>query len=342
MSKTLGNSPDPLGLINKHGADGVRVGMLLTAPAGNDLPFDEALCEQGRNFSNKIWNALRLVKGWNADATLETPEHNKLAISWFEDKLNETLAGIEKNFTDYRISEALMATYKLIWDDFCSWYLEMVKPAYQQPIDAYTLEKTIALFEALMKMLHPFMPFITEEIWHLLRDRKEGDDIIVASMPVSQPFDAQNLKAFDRATQIIMAVRNLRKEKNIPFKEALELKVREGEGAACRYYPVVLKMGNLTTVETVSGKPEGMMVFTVGAQEFYIPVSESLDVEAEIKKIEEELNYTRGFLKSVQKKLSNERFVNNAPAAVVEKEKQKQADAEARIKVLEEQLHGLK
>nr|WP_262901555.1 valine--tRNA ligase [Candidatus Sulfidibacterium hydrothermale] len=342
MSKTLGNSPDPLELIKKYGADGVRVGMLLTAPAGNDLPFDEALCEQGRNFSNKIWNALRLVKGWKADAALETPEHNKLAIAWFEDKLNETLAVIEKNFATYRISDALMATYKLIWDSFCSWYLEMVKPAYQQPIDGYTLEKTLAFFEALMKMLHPFMPFITEEIWHLLRDRQEGDDIIVASMPQSQPFDAENLKAFERAGQIILGIRNLRKEKNIPNKEKLELKVKAGETARCKFYPVVIKLGNLSGVETVDEKPDGVLVFTVGAQEFYVPLAESVDVEAEIKKIEEELNYTRGFLNSVMKKLSNERFVNNAPAAVVEKERKKQADAEARIKVLEEQLKGLR
>ncbi len=341
MSKTLGNSPDPLELIKKYGADGVRVGMLLTAPAGNDLPFDEALCEQGRNFSNKIWNALRLVKGWTPDASLETPAHNQLAVAWFEDKLNQTLAGIEKNFATYRISDALMATYKLIWDDFCSWYLEMVKPAYGQPVDVDTLEKTIALFEALMKILHPFMPFITEEIWHLLRERETGNDIIVAAMPVSQPFDEQNLKAFERAGQIIMAIRNLRKEKNIPFKETLELKVRKGESADCKFYPVVMKMGNLSGVETVNDKPEGVMVFTVGAQEFYIPMGENVDVEAERKKVQEELNYTRGFLQSVRKKLSNERFVNNAPAAVVEKERQKQADAEARIKVLEEQLKGL-
>ncbi len=342
MSKTLGNSPDPLELIKKHGADGVRVGMLLTAPAGNDLPFDEALCEQGRNFSNKIWNALRLVKGWKVDDSMETPEHSKLAISWFEDKMNEALASIEKNFTDYRISDALMATYKLIWDEFCSWYLEIVKPAYQQPIDTFTLEKTIVLFESLMKMLHPFMPFITEEIWHLLRDRAAGDDIIVASMPVAHPFDTQNIKAFERTTQIIIALRNLRKAKNIPNKESLELKVRQGENADCKFYPVISKLGNLSSIEKVSEKPDGVMVFTVGSQEYYIPISESLDVEAEIKKIEEELNYTRGFLSSVQKKLSNDRFVNNAPAIVVEKERQKQADAEARIKVLEEQLKGLK
>ena len=235
-----------------------------------------------------------------------------------------------------------MATYKLIWDSFCSWYLEMVKPAYQQPIDAVTYEKTIMLFEKLMKMLHPFMPFITEEIWHLLRDREEGDDIIVASMPVLQPFDEKNLQAFERAAQIIIGIRNLRKEKNIANKEPLELKVRKGENAGCKFYPVVSKLGNLSSIETVSEKPDGVVVFTVGSREYYVSLSESVDVETEIKKIEEELNYTRGFLNSVQKKLSNERFVNNAPAAVVGKERQKQADAEARIQVLEGQLKGLK
>ena len=342
MSKTLGNSPDPLELIKKHGADGVRVGMLLTAPAGNDLPFDEGLCEQGRNFSNKIWNALRLVKGWEVDASLEAPEHSKLAISWFEDKMDETIASIEKNFIHYRISDALMATYKLIWDDFCSWYLEMVKPAYQQPIDAFTLEKTLGLFEKLMKILHPFMPFITEEIWHLLRDRDTGDDIIVASMPVAGDFNRKNLKAFERAEQIIIAIRNLRKEKNIAFKEKLKLTVKAGENSNCKFYPVVIKLGNLSDVEIVSERPDGVIVFTVGSQEFYVPLSESVDVVAEIKKIEDELKYTNGFLKSVHKKLSNERFVNNAPATVVKKERQKQTDAEARIKVLEEQLKGLK
>ena len=341
MSKTLGNSPDPLELIKKYGADGVRVGMLLTAPAGNDLPFDPALSEQGRNFSNKIWNALRLVKGWQVDDRLEQPEHNKLAVQWFEAQFNKVLKGIEDNFEKYRISDALMATYKLIWDDFCSWYLELIKPAYQQPIDKKTYDQTIVFFEELMKVLHPFMPFITEEIWHLLRERDEGDDIIVASMPVAQPYNEEIIDAFDRAAEIILGIRNLRKDKNIPNKDALLLKVKSGEAAECKMYPVIKKMGNLEAVEIVDEKPEGAATFIVKSQEYYVPLEGNVDIEAEIKKLQEELDYTRGFLKSVEKKLANERFVNNAPAAVVDKEKKKKTDAEARIKVLEEQIKDL-
>ncbi len=342
MSKTLGNSPDPIELMNHYGADGVRIGMLLTAPAGNDLPFDPALCEQGRNFSNKVWNALRLVKGWEVDEKIDQPESSKLAIQWFQTRINKTLAGIEKNFDDYRISEALMATYKLIWDDFCSWYLEIVKPAYQQPIDAATLESTLSFFENLMKILHPFMPFITEEIWHLLYDRQENDDIIVAAMPVSNGFDDKMITAFDRAEKIIIAIRNVRKDKNIPQKESINMLVKAGELADCIFNPVVAKMGNIESIEIVDEKPENVLTFTVGAQEYFIPISDSIDVEAEIAKLEEELKYTRGFLSSVIKKLSNERFVNNAPVAVVDKEKKKAADAEARINVIEEQLKGLR
>ncbi|MCF6171009.1 MAG: valine--tRNA ligase [Bacteroidales bacterium] len=341
MSKTLGNSPDPIELMNHYGADGVRIGMLLTAPAGNDLPFDPALCEQGRNFSNKIWNALRLVKGWQADEEIPQPESSKLGIQWFESRFNKALASIENNFTDYRISEALMATYKLIWDDFCSWYLEIIKPSYQQPIDAATLESTLLFFEKLMKILHPFMPFITEEIWHLLRERKESDDIIVAKMPVSQQIDNKIIGAFERAEQIIIAIRNVRKDKNIPQKESISMQVKSGEWADCIFNPVVAKLGNIESIEIVDAKPEGALTFTVGAQEYFIPVTDSIDVEAEIGKLQEELKYTRGFLASVTKKLSNERFVSNAPAAVVDKEKKKAADAEARIKVIEEQLKGL-
>jgi valyl-tRNA synthetase len=341
MSKTLGNSPDPLELIKQYGADGVRVGMLLTAPAGNDLPFDPALSEQGRNFSNKIWNALRLVKGWEIDESLEQPENNKLAIDWFDAQFNKVLKGIEDNFTKYRISDALMATYKLIWDDFCSWYLEMIKPAYQQPIDKVTYDRTIQFFESLMKILHPFMPFITEEIWHLLKERNDGDDIIVAFMPVSADYDGKIIEAFGRASDIILGIRNLRKDKNIPNKEKLELLVKAGKGAECMMYPVIEKMGNLDSVEVVSEKPDGAITFIVKSQEYYVPLKDAIDVEAEIGKLTEELEYTKGFLKSVEKKLSNERFVNNAPAAVVEKERKKQADAEARIKVLEEQIKAL-
>jgi len=340
MSKSLGNSPDPLDLIEQYGADGVRVGMLLTSPAGNDLPFDESLVEQGRNFSNKIWNALRLIKGWEIDESLEQSENNKLGIQWFEARFNQVLSQIEKSFDDYRISEALMSTYKLIWDDFCSWYLEIVKPAYQKPIDRVTLETTVGFFEKLMKVLHPFAPFITEEIWHLLGDRAEGDDIIVSDIPVSGSFDKKVVEGFDRAENIIAGIRTIRREKNIPQKESLNLLVKEGENSKCVYYPLIQKICNLEGIEMVDSKPDGSLSFIVGSQEFYVPLLESIDVEAEIAKLQEELKYTQGFMKSVEKKLSNERFVNNAPAAVVDKEKQKQADAEARVKVIEEQLKG--
>ena len=341
MSKTLGNSPDPLDLIKQFGADGVRVGMLLTAPAGNDLPFDEALCEQGRNFSNKIWNALRLIKGWQVDTNIPQPESSNLGIEWFDAKFNAALADIEDHFSKYRISDALMSVYKLIWDDYCSWYLEIVKPAYQQPIDAATLESTIEFFEKLMKVLHPFMPFLTEEVWHLLRDRNEGDDIIITDVPVAASFDGKVIDAFERAMEIIVGIRNVRKDKNIAQKESLEILVKDGALAQCEYYPVISKMGNASKIEIVQEKPDGSLIFTVGAQEYYIPIDSGIDVEAEIAKLEEELKYTKGFLISVTKKLSNERFVNNAPEAVVVKERKKQADAEARKVVIETQLEAL-
>ncbi len=338
MSKSLGNSPDPLDLIKDFGADGVRVGMLLTSPAGNDLPFDESLVEQGRNFSNKIWNALRLVKGWEVDDKIETPESSKLGINWLEAKFQQTLSQIEKSFDDYRISEALMSTYKLIWDDFCSWYLEIVKPPYQKPIDSFTYEKTLDIFEKLMKVLHPFAPFITEEIWHLLRDRNEGDDIIISAIPKSEDFNEKIINNFEYTEKIIGGIRTIRREKNIPQKESLELFVKDNDSSEFGFYPLVQKICNIENIGTVEEKPEGSMSFIVGSQEFYIPLSSSINIEEEIAKLEEELKYTKGFLNSVSKKLTNERFVNNAPAAVVDKEKQKQADAEARIAVIEEQL----
>ena len=342
MSKTLGNSPDPIELMNQFGADGVRVGMLLTAPAGNDLPFDPILCEQGRNFSNKIWNALRLIKGWEVDETIEQPESSKMGIRWFESRMNKALKSIESHFTKFRISDALMDTYKLIWDDFCSWYLEIAKPAYQKPIDKLTFEKTISFFEDLMKIVHPFTPFITEEIWHLLRERKEGDDIIIASMPTSNGFDKDILTAFERAEQVILGIRNIRQEKSIPNKESIDLVVKKGDHPECIFYPVISKLGNLRSIEEVGDKPDNVMSFIVGSQEFYVPFSADIDVDAEIAKLQEELEYTEGFLKSVMKKLSNERFVSGAPEAVVAKEKQKLTDAENRIKVIKQQLAGLK
>ncbi len=342
MSKTLGNSPDPLELIEEYGADGVRVGMLLTAPAGNDLPFDPALCEQGRNFSNKVWNALRLTRGWKVDPSLIQPESSKLGIEWFEARFNKSLREIDRYFEKYRLSDALMATYKLIWDDFCSWYLEIVKPAYQQPIDAQTYETTIDYFEKLMKMLHPFMPFLTEEIWHLLRERKEGDDIIIAQLPEAQRVNNQMIQAFEKAEAVIIGVRKVRKEKNIPNKDSLDLLLQKGKHDESMFYPVVTKLSNLNHIREVEAKPENTVTFVVGAQEYYIPLAGNIDVEAEIKKLTDEIGYTEGFLSSVVKKLSNERFVNNAPEAVVAKEKQKQADAEERLKVLKNQLENLK
>ena len=342
MSKTLGNSPDPLDLIDQYGADGVRLGMLLTAPAGNDIPFDPALCEQGRNFSNKIWNALRLIKGWEVDPDLEQTENYKLGIQWFEARYNKAVSEIEQNFDKYRISDSLMSVYKLIWDDFCSWYLEIVKPPYQKPIDKVTYETTLGFFENLMQILHPFMPFITEEVWHQLKDRNEGDDIIISQVPALEAYDEKVIAGFERAENIIVGIRNIRKDKNIPQKESIELHVKEGELSECIFYPVVAKLGNVSNIEFVNEKPEGSMIFNVGAQEFYIPLTSGVDVEAEISKLEEELKYTTGFLTSVMKKLSNERFVNNAPEAVVKKERDKQADAEARIKVIESQLAELR
>ena len=342
MSKTLGNSPDPLDLIKQFGADGVRIGMLLTAPAGNDLPFDPALCEQGRNFSNKIWNALRLIKGWEIDDKLEQTENNSLGIKWFDAKYNKIFREIEANFSKYRISDSLMSIYKLIWDDFCSWYLEIIKPGYQKPIDRQTYESTLNFFENLMKVLHPFMPFISEEVWHQLRKREEGDDIIISQQPQEAMFDEKIIDGFEKAESIIVAIRNIRKEKNIPQKESIELMVKENNSPKFDFYPLVGKLCNISNIEFVKEKHEGSFTFTVGAQEFYIPLSEGIDVESEIAKLEEELKYTRGFLNTVAKKLSNERFVNNAPEAVVQKERQKQADSKDRITVIEKQLADLK
>ncbi|MCB0804152.1 MAG: valine--tRNA ligase [Bacteroidales bacterium] len=344
MSKSLGNSPDPIGLIDRFGADGVRVGMLLTSPAGNDLPFDDSLCEQGRNFSNKVWNALRLVKGWNVDETLVQPEYAKVSVEWFESKMHAEIAVIEDHYEKYRISDALMAVYKLIWDDFCSWYLEMIKPEYQKPIDRITLAKTIAIFEDLMKLAHPFMPFITEEIWHFLGERSEEESIMITPMPKAAEFDKNLLDIFSIEKEVVVAVRKLRAEKNIPNKQAIDLFVRKNnkQKAVRTFDKVIMKLCNICEITYVDNKVPNSAGFIVGATEFFVPLGDSVDVEAEITKLEEELNYTRGFLNSVKKKLSNERFVNNAPDAVVDKERKKQADAEARIRVIEEQLAALK
>ncbi len=344
MSKSLGNSPDPIDLMNKYGADGARVGMLFTSPAGNDLPFDESLCEQGRNFSNKVWNALRLIKGWEVDEKLKQPDTSKVAVEWFDARFNEALKNIEDNFTKFRISDALMATYKLIWDDFCSWYLEMIKPAYQQPVDAKTLQQTVGFFEKLMKILHPFMPFLTEEIWHLLADRDENDCIMITRLPERHRINHKVLEQFNFAKDVIIAVRGLRNEKNIPMKEQLQFFVKKNHNqpADTTFDGLASKLCNLAAIEYVDEKVTNSMSFVVGTTEFYIPLIGVVDIETEIKKLEEELVYAKNFLNSVVKKLGNERFVSGAPVAVVDLERKKQADAENKIKVLEEQILNLK
>jgi valyl-tRNA synthetase len=329
--------------MEKYGADGVRMGMLLTSPAGNDLPFDESLCEQGRNFSNKVWNALRLVKGWEIDENIPQPDTNVIAVKWFEARFNSTLKFIDEQFEKYRLSDALMAIYKLVWDDFCSWYLEMIKPAYQKPVDRKTLDATIAVFDKLMRVVHPFMPFLTEEIWHLIDERKEGESIMVAEMPVAEPYDEQLLIQFEAAAEAIQSVRSIRKEKNIPFKDQIQLFVKKNnESADITFDPVVTKLCNLSELTYVDEKVEDALSFILHSTEFYIPLTESVDIEAEIAKLEEELRYTEGFLKSVEKKLSNERFVNNAPEQVVAMERKKQEDAQNKIAVIREQLISLR
>jgi valyl-tRNA synthetase len=315
------------------------------SPAGNDLPFDEALCEQGRNFSNKIWNALRLVKNWQVDASLAQPENNQAAVTWFENILNRELSVIDDHFSKFRISDALMAAYKLTWDEFCSWYLEMIKPEFQKPVDRETYEKTISFFESLMKMLHPFMPFITEEVWHRLDERKEGNDIIIAHFPVPGDYNEALLNHFDSEREVIMAIRNERNTKGIAPKEKLHLRVKKNHGQEPNTYfdCIVMKMGNLEDLAYVEEKVAGASSFIVGSTEFYIPFGEEqIDIAAEIARLEKELQYTRGFLNSVMKKLENEKFVNSAPDQVVEGERKKQSDAEARIRVIEAQIDGLR
>ena len=340
MSKSLGNSPDPIELIDKFGADGVRMGMMLSAPAGNDILFDEALCEQGRNFCNKIWNALRLVKGWNVDQDAAQPEAAKMAVKWFEARFNQVLAETNDNIDKYRLSDALMGIYKLTWDDFCSWYLEMVKAPQGQGIDPVTYAATIQFFENLMLLLHPFMPFITEEIWHAIAERSEGDDIIIAQQPKAQSVDEAILKQFEFTQEVINNVRKVRSDKNIAFRDAIQLVVK---GMANKDFDcVIAKLCNVSEVSYVAEAPAGAFGFIVGSTEFFVPLTGSVDVEAEIKKLVEELKYAQGFLKSVEAKLSNERFVSGAPAAVVDKERKKKADAEAKIAVIEQQLAGLR
>ncbi|HRY99878.1 MAG TPA: class I tRNA ligase family protein, partial [Bacteroidales bacterium] len=304
------------------------------------LPFDVALCEQGRNFSNKVWNALRLVDGWKSDADRPQPAHAGAAVEWFAARLNESMAFIEDQYDKYRISDALMGLYKLIWDDFCSWYLEMVKPPFGEPIDAQTLASTKAFFGQLMLLLHPFMPFLTEEIWHRLGERKAGESIMVTPMPRPSAFDERIIRQMDVAEQVITSIRALRAEKNIPPKKALKLFIRKnfGEAADLTMDAVVSKLALLEGIEYIDEKPQGAFSFIVGSTEFFIPAGDLIDKEAELQRLRSELDYTRGFLASVQKKLDNERFVSSAPEAVVAAERKKQADAQARIQVIEEQM----
>ena len=351
MSKSLGNSPDPIGLIEKFGADGVRMGMLLTAPAGNDIPFDESICEQGRNFSNKIWNALRLVKGWEvSDGSDQSDQsdksdqsdqlyNNNVSVQWMEMRMAQVLEEIEKDVDEFRLSEALMKSYKLVWDDFCSWYLEMIKPAYGMPIDRETYDATIGIFDRLMRILHPFMPFVTEEIWHTLAERPEGTSIMVQHMPHSVFYDQRMLDDFEMAREIIAGVRNLRNSKGLSPKEALDLYIKGN--CPAMFNGIICKLGNVGKIESVTDKVEGALSFMIGTTECFVPVSLNIDKDAELKKLQEELAYAEGFLATVMKKLGNEKFVNGAPEKVVAVERQKKADAESKIAAIKAQIETL-
>lgn len=343
MSKSLGNSPDPLDLIANYGADAVRTGMLFSSPAGNDLLYDEKLVEQGRNFANKIWNAFRLVKGWTVSEGIEQPEENRVAIAWFTARLNESLQELNDHFRKFRMSDALMSIYKLVWTDFCSWYLEMIKPAYGEPIDKTTYDTTIRFFEELLRALHPFMPFITEELWHELKDRPADDCIIVASWPVGGNFDARILEEGNFALDVISEIRNCRNTKGLSPKESIALLIREAEAMPLdKFIPVVKKLSNLKSIESVSAAPSGDVTsFHVRAHEFYVPLEGRIDVEKERAELQKELEYLKGFIASVDKKLNNEKFVNSAPEKVVEIERKKKADAETKISALESRLSRL-
>lgn len=340
MSKSLGNSPDPLELIARYGADGVRMGIMMAAPAGNDVLFDDALCEQGRNFNNKIWNAFRLVKGWTVDETIAQPEAAAMAVKWFRSQLDKTIAEVNDSFSKYRLSEAMMAIYKLFWDEFSSWYLELVKPGYQQPIDRVTYEATLGFFDSLLRLLHPFMPFITEELWQALSPRKDGESIMVALLPVPGKADETLLDSFEAVKEVIAGVRSIRLQKNIPNKEPLGLQVVGDYRPA--FDAVIEKLCNLSSIERVEEKAPGAVSFLVRTTEYAVPLGNMMNAEEELAKLEEELKYQRGFLQSVLKKLSNENFVSKAPAKIIETERKKQADAETKIKSLEESIASLK
>ena len=345
MSKSLGNSPDPIELIKKYSADGVRVGMLLASPAGNDLPFDESLCEQGRNFANKIWNAFRLIKGWNIHNEKQS-ESDRIAIDWFHSRFNEQLEIINDHYSKYRMSDALMSSYKLIWDDFCAWYLEMIKPEFIEgnpsPVSKKTLEATISFFENILKVIHPWMPFISEELWHLLKDRTPEECLIVEKWPLISAYDRKLLSGFTIASEIIQQLRNIRKQKNISPKESLKLFIRTEKTFDQSFRDIIIRLANLSHFSSTDQKPENALSFLIRQFEFYLPVSEAIDTDAEKERLKKDLEYNKGFLDSVQSKLANERFVSNAKPEVIENEKKKQADAEAKIKAIEEQLQAMK
>jgi valyl-tRNA synthetase len=341
MSKSLGNSPDPLMLIDKYGADGIRVGMLLSSPAGNDLMFDEDLCKQGSGFVNKIFNASRLILGWEVDENKDQPDYAKTAIDWYEAKFQKTLVELEDHYSKYRMSDALMTTYKLIWDDFCSWFLEMIKPPYGEKIDGTTFKSAVSILENNLKVLHPFVPFISEEIWQNISERSTDEALIISKWPEQYDVNASIIEDFNKVTEVISGIRTIRKEKNISFKDTIEVKVINTEKLSDKYNSIIAKMGNLSTIETVNESVDGALSFRVKSNEYFIPMAGAIDVDAEIEKLKAELDYTEGFLKSVQKKLSNERFVNNAPEQVVAVEKKKQSEAEAKIETIKASLASL-
>ncbi|MCH8534130.1 MAG: valine--tRNA ligase [Flavobacteriaceae bacterium] len=341
MSKSLGNSPDALKLIDDFGADGVRVGLLLSSAAGNDLLFDEALCQQGKGFANKIWNAFRLIKGWEVDENLAMPKHAQAGLEWYESRFQQVLEEVDDHFSKYRISDALMASYKLVWDDFCSWLLEIVKPNYGEKIDAKSYEKVILLFENNLRILHPFMPFVTEEIWQHITPRKNEEALVVNQWPEKKSFDLNKINAFDFMKEVIAGVRNIRKEKNISFKDSIDLLVINNENTATDLDALIQKLGNINELSYTASSVDGALSYRVGANEYFIPLKGAINIEEEIEKINEEIKYLNGFLKSVEKKLGNERFVNNAPEQVVALEKKKKSDALAKLETLESSLKSL-
>ena len=342
MSKSLGNSPDALKLIDDYGADGVRVGLLLSAAAGNDLMFEEDLCQQGKGFANKIWNAFRLIKGWEVDATLEQPETAKIGVAWYEAKFQKTLVEIEDHFSKYRLSDALMSIYKLINDDFSSWLLEIVKPAYQQPIDKKTFDAILEVLENNLKVLHPFMPFLSEEIWQYIAERTTEEALIIATYPIIKDFDTKVITDFEFATGVISGIRTIRKDKNIAFKDTIELFVIDTEKNPKEFDAVIQKLTNTSVIKLVSEKVEGAS-FRVKSNEYFVPISiENIDIKGEIKKLEAELNRAESFLFGIVKKLSNERFVSNAPAQVIAIERKKEADTIAKIDTIKSSLNSLK